>query len=201
MSDDDNERDSGGVQFENGYNLAPEWSPARLDRRHQFGGYAMFFLPKGFDVTTGYRFQSGLPIDAAFGRDVNNSRGGPDRPYSAPGVPFQRNGFRNLSFKEVNIKAQWGYTLGAGKRVVLTAEFFNLFNWDNMQIASPTGGGASTNYCATPAPLDCGFGAPTNPNFLSVTDNVPGSATFGQLIQTNTPGSPRQVQLGARFEF
>ena len=84
MSDDDNERDSGGVQFENGYNLEPEWSPARLDRRHQFNGYAMFFLPHGFDVSSGYRFQSGLPIDAAFGRDINNSRGGPDRPSAGP---------------------------------------------------------------------------------------------------------------------
>ena len=45
MSDDDNERDSGGVQHENTFNLDPEWSPARLDRRHQFNGYAVFFLP------------------------------------------------------------------------------------------------------------------------------------------------------------
>ena len=187
MSDDDNERDSGGVQFENGYNLEPEWSPARLDRRHQFNGYAMFFLGHGFDVSSGFRFQSALPIDAAFGRDINNSRGGPDRPFSGPGVPFERHGFRNLAFKEVNLRAQWAYNPGgSGKRVVLTAEFFNVFNWDNIQLS----GSAVTNYCAGTAPLDCGFGAPTNPNFLSLTDNVPGSATNGQLIQTNNPGPP-----------
>ena len=45
MSDDDNERDSGGVLFENTFNLDSEWGPARLDRRHQFNGYAVFFLP------------------------------------------------------------------------------------------------------------------------------------------------------------
>ena len=45
MSDDDNERDSGGVLFENTFDLGPEWGPARLDRRHQFNGYAVFFLP------------------------------------------------------------------------------------------------------------------------------------------------------------
>ncbi len=197
MSDDDNERDSGGVQFENGFNLAPEWSPARLDRRHQFNGYAMFFFPRGFDVSSGYRFQSGVPIDAGFGRDINNSRGGPDRPYSAPGVPFERNGFRNLAFKEVNLRTQWGYNLADGKRVILTAEFFNVFNWDNIQLS----GSGVTNYCTGTAPDNCGFGEPTNPNFLSLTDNVPGSATNGQLIQTNNPGAPRQVQLGVRFEF
>ena len=45
MSDDDNERDSGGVLYENTFDLGPEWGPARLDRRHQFNGYAVFFLP------------------------------------------------------------------------------------------------------------------------------------------------------------
>ena len=45
MSDDDNERDSGGMLVENSFNLEPEWGPARLDRRHQFNGYAVFFLP------------------------------------------------------------------------------------------------------------------------------------------------------------
>jgi len=192
MSDDDNERDSGGVGFENGFNLAPEWSPARLDRRHQFNGYGLFFLPKGFDVSTGFRFLSGLPIDASFGRDINNSRGGPDRPFSAPGVPFERNAFRNLAFKEVNFRAQWGLNLMSGRRLKVTAEVFNLFNYDNIQLS----GTAVTNYCAGTAPLDCGFGAPTNPNFLALRDSV-----TGQLIQTNIPGAPRQVQLGVRYEF
>lgn len=192
MSDDDNERDSGGVGYENGFNLSPEWSPARLDRRHQFNGYGVFFLPYGFDLGTGFRFQSALPIDASFGRDINNSRGGPDRPYSAPGVPFERNGFRNEPFKEVNFRAQWGLNLMSGRRVKVTAEVFNIFNFDNIQLS----GTAVTNYCAGTAPVDCGFGAPTNPNFLALRD----SAT-GNLIQTNIPGAPRQVQLGIRYEF
>ena len=197
MSDDDNERDSGGAQYENTYDLSPEWGPARLDRRHQFNGYALFFLPYNFDVSTGFRFRSGLPIDAPMGRDANNDRGGPDRPYSAPGVPFQRNSFRNEPFKEVNLRAQWSLNLQQGRRLLFTAELFNAFNWDNIQLA----GNAVTNYCAGTAPADCGFGAPTNPNFLSLTDNNPSSSTFGRLITTNNPGAPRQVQLGVRFQF
>jgi hypothetical protein len=195
MSDDDNERDSGGMLVENSFNLEPEWGPARLDRRHQFNGYAIFFLPYDVDLSTGFKFQSGLPVDASIGRDINNSLGGLDRPYSAPGVPFTRNGFRNLSFKEVNFRAQWGPRFNGNNRVLLSAEIFNLFNWDNVQLFTATGGTTSTNYCATPAPDDCGFGPPTNPNFLQAKD------PSGNYITTNTPGAPRQVQLGVRFEF
>jgi hypothetical protein len=196
-SDDDNERDSGGAQYENTYDLGPEWSVARLDRRHQFNGYALFYLPHNFDISTGFRLLSGIPIDATMGRDANNDRGGPDRPYSAPGVPFQRNGFRNEPFKEVNLRGQWALNMAQGRRLLFTAEVFNLFNWDNIQLA----GNAVTNYCAGTAPDDCGFSPPTNPNFLSLTDNNPNSATFGQLITTNNPGAPRQLQLGVRFQF
>jgi hypothetical protein len=197
MSDDDNERDSGGVAYEDYYNLDPEWGPSRLDRRHQFNGFVVFNLPYNVDLSSGFRFLSGLPIDATMGRDANNSRGGADRPYSAPGVPFERNSFRNEPFKEVNVRAQWGLDFAGGKRMLVTADLFNLFNWDNIQLS----GTAVTNYCAGSAPADCGFGAPTNPNFLSLVNNTPGSPTQGQLIQTNNPGAPRQVQVGVRFEF
>ena len=84
-SDDDNERDSGGQGAANTYDLTPEWGAARLDRRHQFNGYVLTFLPFNFDVSAGFRLLSGLPIDATMGRDADGSRNGPDRPYSAPG--------------------------------------------------------------------------------------------------------------------
>lgn len=196
-SDDDNERDSGGPGAANTFDLTPEWGPARLDRRHQFNGYAMAFLPYNIDASVGFRFLSGLPIDATMGRDADGSRGGPDRPYSAPGVSFIRNGFRNEPFKEVNLRINWGVNIGGTRQLILTGEVFNLFNADNIQLS----GNAVTNYCSGTAPADCGFGAPTNPNFLSLVDNTPGSATQGQLIRTNNPGAPRQIQLGLRFMF
>jgi hypothetical protein len=191
MSDDDNERDSGGVLYENAFNLEPEWGPARLDRRHQFNGYALFFLPYGVDVSTGFRVMSGLPIDATIGRDINNSLGGSDRPYSGPGQPFQRNGFRDEPFREVNFRAQWGPRFANGNRALFSFEVFNVFNAENIRLSGTT----VTNYCAGTAPDDCGFGPPTNPNFLAVKD------VNGNYIQTNIPGAPRQVQLGVRFEF
>jgi outer membrane receptor for ferrienterochelin and colicin len=197
QSDDDNERDAGGAQYENTYDLSSEWGPARLDRRHQFNGYVLFFLPYGFDASTSFRFLSGRPIDATFGSDANTDQGGPDRPYSAPGVPFQRNAFRNEPYKEVNLRLQWGLNFNGGKKMLFTAELFNMFNWENIELA----GTAVTNYCSAPVPLDCGFGSPTNPNFLSLTDQNPTSARFGQLLTNNIPGNPRQVQLGVRFQF
>jgi hypothetical protein len=195
MSDDDNERDSGGVQYENAFDLRSEWGAARLDRRHQFNGYAVFFLPYGLDLSTGFRFLSGLPIDASIGRDINSSLGGADRPYSAPGVPFERNAFRDAAFREVNFRAQWGPRFNGSNRVLFTLDLFNVFDADNVRIFTATGGTTSTNYCATPAPDDCGFGAPTNPNFLKLKD------ANGNYITTNIPGAPRQLQLGVRFEF
>jgi len=191
MSDDDNERDSGGVLYENAFDLAPEWGPARLDRRHQFNGYAVFFLPLNVDMSASFRLMSGLPIDAAMGRDANTSLGGSDRPYSAPGVPFERNGFRDESFTEVNFRTQWGPRFGGDNRVLVTFEVFNLFDADNIRLSGAT----VTNYCAGTAPADCGFGPPTNPNFLQVKD------ASGNYITTNIPGAPRQIQLGVRFEF
>ena len=58
-----------------------------------------------------------------------------------------------------------------------------------------------TNYCAAPITSDCGFGAPTNPNFLSLTEKVPTSPRVGQFLLNNSPGAPRQIQLGVRFQF
>ena len=58
-------------------------------------GNLVFFLPWGFDVASGFQFRSGRPFDVRLGRDLNGDRGNLDRPYSAPGVPFTRNAFRN----------------------------------------------------------------------------------------------------------
>ena len=197
-SDDDNERDSGGAGAENTFNLDPEWGPARLDRRHQFNGYLLVNLPAGFDVSSGFRFLSGRPIDVGVGSDANGDRiTAADRPYSAPGVPFTRHAFRNEPLKFLNLRVQWKLGLKNDRRLIFSAEAFNVFNWDNIELAGTT----VTNYCAAPVPLSCGFDAPSNPNFLSLTDNVPTSSRSGQLLLNNNPGEPRQVQLGVRLQF
>ncbi|MGH9799276.1 MAG: hypothetical protein ACRD82_02850, partial [Blastocatellia bacterium] len=163
LSNDDNERDAGGVAYENGFNLAPEFNYSRLDRRHQFVASPVVFLPYGFDVSAALRLRSALPIDAGFGGDANGDLGGPDRPYSAPGVAFKRNAFRNLAVKDVDLRVQKGISFGESRRMIFSVEFFNLPNLENIQLA----GSQVTNYCATTV-ADCGFSTPTNLNFLKV---------------------------------
>jgi hypothetical protein len=156
------------------------------------------FLPAGFDVSSGFRFLSGRPIDVGVGNDANGDRiTVADRPFSAPGVPFTRNAFRNESLKFLNLRVQWSLDLKSSRKLVFFADVFNVFNWDNIELNGTT----VTNYCSAPAPLDCGFGPPTNPNFLSLTDQSPTSTRQGQLLLNNIPGDPRQVQLGLRLQF
>ncbi|MDX2042238.1 MAG: carboxypeptidase regulatory-like domain-containing protein [Acidobacteriota bacterium] len=191
LSNDDNERDAGGVAYENAFNLAPEFNYSRLDRRHQFVANTVFFIPYGFEASTTMRFLSGLPIDATFGADANEDIGGPDRPYSAAGVPFKRNSFRNEPVYNVDLRLQKGVGFGEQRRLIFSVEFFNLFNWENVQLS----GAQVTNYCATPVPRDCGFSAPTNTNFLRI-KNAAGTYLFN-----NNPGQVFQMQLGARLQF
>ena len=191
LSNDDNERDAGGIAYENAYNLAPEFSFSRLDRRHQFVANTVIFLPLGIEASSAVRLRSGLPIDASVGSDFNEDIGGPDRPYSAAGVPFKRNAFRNLAVYEADFRVQKGIGLGDQRRLILSAEFFNLFNLENIQLS----GAQVTNYCAAPIARDCGFSAPTNRNFLRVKD------VNGNYLLNNNPGAPFQVQIGARLQF
>jgi hypothetical protein len=198
LSDDDNEADIGGMVAENAYNFGPEYSFARLDRRHQISGGAVVLFPHGIDAAVIVQFRSGLPVDARFGSDANDDRsGGADRPYRAPGVPFERNLFRNRSASTVDLHLSKSVVTVKGRKLMVSVDLFNLFNAANIQYA----GSEVTNHCAAPVPATCGFDPPSNPNFLQVVDRDPASATFGEHLLTNTPGDPRQVQIGVRLSF
>jgi hypothetical protein len=195
-SSDDNERDAGGFAYDNSFNLAPEFGFSNIDRRHQFVVNPVFFLPLGFEVASTMRFQSGFPIDARVGADVNRDNSNTDRPLSAIGVPFQRNAFRNRAQYNVDLRVQKTIKITEGQRVSISAEFFNLFNAMNLQLA----GAQVTNFCASSV-SNCGINAPLNPNFLQLRDQIQTSPTFGQLLTNNTPGSPFQFQFGVRYQF
>ncbi len=201
-SDDDNERDAGGFVYENTYNLRPEFYYSNLDQRHQFLANAVFFLPWGFEVSASTRMTSAHPLNVAVGTDLNQDGVNNDRPYERLGVPFKRNQFRNRSFKTVDARVQKRFKFTETANLAISAEFFNLFNFSNLQFA----GTQVTNYCSgvnlnTLAGLNCGFGGPTNINFRSLVENSPTSPRVGKLLLNNTPGAVFQVQLGARFQF
>jgi hypothetical protein len=191
LSDDDNEADAGGMVADNAYDLRSEYSFARLDRRHQFSGIWTGRLPYGLETAGSFQFRSGVPIDARVGGDLNEDlRGGADRPYRAPEVPFQRNAFRNRPTSTVDLHLRKNLTVAEGRSLSFTVDVFNLFNVDGIQYA----GAEVTTYCASPVPR-CGFEGPTHPNFLQLRDSD------GQYLPNNTPGEPRQIQLGLRLSY
>lgn len=199
LTEEDNERDATGFRLENQFNAAPEYADSDLDRRHQFVANPVLFFPHGIDFSSAVRLFSGVPVDARFGSDANGDNNNNDRPFLGPSAPFRRNAFRNFAVYLVDVRGQKHFSIGETKRLVFTAEIFNLFNTQNIVIGS--GNNASTLYCASPVPANCGFTGPTNPNFLQLFDRNPSSTRFGKFLLNNNPGPPFQMQFGARFQF
>jgi hypothetical protein len=197
LSDGDNEREAGGVLYENAYDTSSEYGLSNLDVKHQFVANPVLFLPHGFDFSAAIRLRSGRPIDARMGSDVNQDGVNLDRPFLGPGVPFVRNSFRNRAQYNIDLRVQKRFNLTESQRLTLSVEVFNPFNIDNIELA----GSAVTNFCASTSTANCGFLGPTNPNFLSLVDRNPTSARFGSLLLSNNSGSPFQVQAGARYTF
>ena len=85
------------------------------------------------------------------------------------------------------------FKLGEKFELSPSAEFFNLFNIKNVVLASTT----AFNY-GNPGvnELTGAILTPSNPTFLAVRD-----PSTGAYLLTNSPGNPRQIQLGLRLKF
>jgi hypothetical protein len=199
LSDDDNERDAGGVLYSNPYNLTGEYYLANLDRRHQFVANPVFYLPYGFEVSSAIRLRSGRPFNSLVGSDLNSDGVTADRPMLVPGVELPRNYFTNRAMADVDMRVQKGFKFGEGRRITFSAEFFNILNRSNLQFA----GSSTTNYCSSTADRNCGMNGITNINFANIIQQTTTAANFGKLnIAGLNPGSQVfQMQLGARLQF
>jgi hypothetical protein len=198
LSNDDNERDAGGVLYSNPYNLTGEYYSANLDRRHQFVANPVFYLPFGFEVSSAVRLRSGRPFNSLVGNDTNGDGVTADRPMLVPGVELPRNYFTNRPLYDVDMRAQKGFKFGESRRLVFSAEFFNILNRSNLQF----GGSATTNYCSA-SNTRCGLDGITNRNFANIIQQNSTATNFGKLnIAGLNPGSQVfQMQLGARLQF
>jgi Carboxypeptidase regulatory-like domain len=198
LSDDDNERDAGGVLYDNPYDLRTEYYLSRLDRRHQFVANPLFFLPHGFEVSSAIRIRAGSPINSAVGSDLNGDGNTNERPILVPGVELKRNYFYNKPLTDIDLRVQKGFSFAENRRIVFSAEFFNILNLSNTQFA----GSATTNYCNNTL-ASCGLSGITNINFLNLIQQTTTATNFGKLNLAGTnPGSQVfQMQLGARFQF
>jgi Carboxypeptidase regulatory-like domain len=195
-SDDDNERDAGGVLYDNPYDLRNEYGLSNLDRRHQFVANPSFNLPFGFELSSAVRIRSGRPFESRVGTDLNGDGLSNERPFLVPGVENKRNYFINRPLFDIDVRAQKSFALGEGRKLSFSAEFFNVLNRSNLQFSGTT----TTNYCAV-INQRCGLDGITNSSFKQY-NNQSGEFVNKLNLAGLNPGSQVfQMQLGARFYF
>lgn len=192
-SDDDTERDASGFNYMDLFNFRQDYSFSRIDIRHQFTSFATFTLPAGFEIGGTLRARSGLPINPTTGADTNGDFNNNDRPFSAPGVPLERNSFRNRPVVNNDLRVLKNFGLGDVKKIQFSVEFFNLLNLDNV-IYSGTNGGLFGGVYGVGLQAN-GQTAPVDPRFMRLRLN-------GVYDRQNAQsGTPLQVQFGLRFFF
>ena len=200
-SDDDNERTATCCQYDSPANFKAEYGYSNIDVRSSFAGYAIYKMPWGLHLSGNFNASTGQPIDPLAGADVNGSGSGSgnQRAFQAVGKEFPRNFFRNKGFKTVNLRILKDFKMGEKYTLQLSAEMFNLFNFDNV-IVGPAGLnnvntiyglGVDASGNATPPRTDA-----NGPTFMRL--KLPNG-----LYDTNNfqLGTPFQAQFGVRFMF
>jgi hypothetical protein len=219
LDSDSTERSASFASYDNAYDLRNEYSFSGLDRRHIVAVSTVIHAPFGFEVAANSRFASSAPLEVSVSGivappgsgltnaqyaalvtiqssttgDLNQDAGNfDDRPYTAPGVSQKRNSYRNRPTKNIDMRIQRNFNFGERFQLSPSVEFFNLFDFQNIQFASTrvlNYGNPGVNE-KTGAVL-----APSNVDFLHLRD------TNGNLILNNLPGAPFQVQFGLRLKF
>jgi hypothetical protein len=196
-SDDDNERSATGFTYDNPANFKPEYGYSNLDVRSSFTSYAVARMRWGIILSGNFNASSGQPIDPIAGADINGDGSTSDRAYQAVGVPFVRNSFRNRGWKTVNLRVLKEFKLNEKYRLQLSAEMFNLFNWDNVIIGPAAINNANTIYGVGINP-DGSVAAPrtdaNGPTFMRL--RLPNGLYDSNNSQV---GLPFQAQFGVRF--
>jgi hypothetical protein len=191
FSDDDTERDAGGFNYQDAFNFRAEYGPSRLDVRHDFTGNAVVFLPWGFQASGIFRARTGLPFNAIANSDLNGDNVAfTDRPFSAPGVSFGRNAFRNRSFRNVDFRVLKDFRITENAKVQFSAELFNLFNFENVIFAG------NTNVYGPGISAATGAVVPADSRFMRLRND---DGSFN--LQNQQLGTPLQAQFGLRFIF
>jgi outer membrane receptor protein involved in Fe transport len=154
--------------------------PLPLDRPHQLKLYGTYTFPIGVNASLGIDVSSGKPLTGLAANPNPNYQNGGEIPLTPRGIGFVTSeGFRDRTPFTTTVNGQASYDLRlAGRNLMLVADVFNIFN--------------------TQTPLDYNnfyettFGA-INPDY-----GLRGSSGVinGQQLLT-----PRQIRVGARFEF
>jgi hypothetical protein len=156
--------------------------PLPLDRTHQIKLFGNYAFNMGLNAALGIQLSSGKPLTPFAANPNINYQNGGEIPECARGCGIQTiDGFKERTpfTTDVSAHVDYGIRFNGTRRIVLLADVFNLFNRQTVLDYD--------NWTETT------FGA-ENPNFGQPTTSVLG----GNPPQLMTP---RQIRVGARFEF
>ncbi|MGB3590154.1 MAG: TonB-dependent receptor [Nonlabens sp.] len=178
------ENDTEDINFraQDGNNYATEYGPSINDRTHNINGIFNYYPFMGTTLTFASLLQSGQPInripDERFGTtDLNGDGSGFGDAYQGNSDRFpgeERNSDRLPWSVNFDVGVQHQFAIAGDQKLELRADFFNVFNVENLS-------GYSNNA--------------TQSNQIQQ-----GSAASGRFNQRNA-GPPRQFQFGIRYLF
>jgi hypothetical protein len=152
--------------------------PLPLDRTHDVKVYGTYAFDMGLNLSLGLELESGAPLTAFAAHPVYDTGG--EIPLTPRGAGLQTsNGFQRRTpwTKPVNAGVSYNVKVG-GRNLALIADVFNIFNtqtifdYDNF--------------------AELQFGVP-NPDF--------GAAGVSGVVSGQQFATPRQIRIGARYEF
>jgi Carboxypeptidase regulatory-like domain len=185
--DDSNERNFSRETTLNPFDLKAEAGPSKQDIRHNFNVNGLIDLGAGFTLSGIVISRSGLPFTAVAGDDIQNDNNTDNDRAVINGRVVARNSFRQPNFFNLDLRLLKSFSLGEGRQLSFTAEFFNVTRAANKNFGVDgisTYGNAGNSLPAVPVPTV--FPLPGE------AFTAPSTARFG---------GPRQLQLGARFVF
>ena len=139
---DSNERNFSGIQAEDYNNLDVNWGYSARDQRWKGGVSAVWDTPFwGLGISGTYVYNTGSTRNPVINADVNQDGvPGTDRPTDPnTGNHFDRNSFRQLDFRSLNLRLSKGFTIGPGELTGLI-ECFNCTDSANRFYPSNTWG-------------------------------------------------------------
>jgi hypothetical protein len=152
--------------------------PLPLDRTHDIKLYGTYAFEMGLNLSAGVEVESGAPLTAFAANPVYDAGG--EIPLTPRGDGYQTSdGFRTRTpwTNPVNLGASYVVKLG-GRNLSLIADAFNVFNTQTI-----------LDYDSF---SEIAFGVP-NPDF--------GKAGASGVLAGQQFTAPRQIRIGARFEF
>ncbi|HUI41009.1 MAG TPA: carboxypeptidase regulatory-like domain-containing protein [Terriglobia bacterium] len=175
------------------FNINLDYGRNGLDLRNQFKFGGVADLRYGFTLSGTVLAHSGFAYPAYDVVDVNgdfvvNQFSNNDRPtVTENGKAFllPRYPARQPGFFEADLRAAKNFRFNERYNVLLSADFFNLFNTEQLSSNPDVNGFVADQLSALPAP-----GQMLTPGIV-----------YGHLDQIAPGGTPFAVQLGARFEF